>query len=256
LSGDGEPGFRRETELEAHEAGRIMQFLERRYEIRLPEVEVRYSENINHAFCVSATEFPFLNPPGIRSHFVEKMNSKLRLKGLKDEELEGVSASKFTIFMPRIYLNHPSKTRGALWHELGHATANSLNVKSNVLQESIAIACQFTGLLLESQDGEFPLEEALDHIELDVKTAHGPLSFLFHYREAFAAIRLYNSDLRFRNRNVDELLVELDKSIQYAVNTDREIRRRELSKLERPFVTIFGTAATVLLLVSVALSLL
>ncbi len=241
--------FQGEAELEV-EVQRIKRWLEKQYGVRLPGVEVRYSENTSYAFAVADTELPFGIHPETKKRFFRARNSELRLHGLKEDELEGVDPSKFTVFLPGRYLSYPVRLYGALWHELGHAAADALNVKDKVLKEGIAIACKFAGLLLEAKEERFTFEKAFSQIESDIAIATEPLSFFLPYQRALDIIKVYNLSLEFRNRNPDGLLGELEKSIQYAVKSDREMRRRELSRFEKPFVSILGGIALVLLAIS------
>lgn len=193
----------------------IKEQLEKLHNIKLPEVEVRYSDNIRNAFAIRPTKIPRFTPKETRNQFIKRRNSRLKAKGLKDEELEGIGISEFTIFLRRRYSNYPVELYGELWHEMGHATAYALNVRDKTLNEGVAYACGFRGLLIEVKEGKLSLEEAVEQIKSNIKGAKGSFPF-FPHRRALLTIEAYNPDLNFRNRNLDELIAELDRSIQDA----------------------------------------
>jgi hypothetical protein len=70
-------------------------------------------------------------------------------------------------------------------------------------------------------------------------------------------IEKYNPDLKFRNRDPDELLAELEKAIQDIVNTDREfykiLQSRALARHDKPFILAFAAVAVALLIISLIL---
>ena len=110
-------------------------------------------------------------------------------------------------------------------------------------------ACGFRGLLMSAKEGKISPEEAVDQIERSIKSAKSSIPFLPH-RWTLRTIETYNPDLNFRNRNLDELIAELDRSIQDAVEGDVAIRKhaatQALKGIERYF--ILGLALTALAL--------
>lgn len=247
--------------LEAEEIRSIIEQLEERHKIELPEVEVRYSDNIRHAFCASALNLPSQKTIS-KSHFLqERINRfyrtrklELRSLGLKDDELRDICPSKFTIFLPRRYPNYSAGLYGAVWHELGHVAASVLGVKAKIPNESVAIAYSFRGLLHEAKEGKIRLEKAFDQIELYIGKTQEPLTRAFmHYEEALFSIRKYNPDLQFRNRDPDELLSDLDKAISYAIAYPFAYKNGKWA-YENFFVYSLALFATVLFIISLALS--
>ena len=247
--------------LEAEELRSMMEQLEERHKIELPEVEVRYSDNINRAFCTSALNFPSEKTIS-KSHFLqERINrfyrtreNELRSRGLKDDELRDICPSKFTIFLPRRYPNYSAGLYGAVWHELGHVAASALGIKAKIPNESVAIAYSFRGLLHEAEEGKISLEKAFDQIELYIGKTQEPLTRAFmHYEEALFSIRKYNPDLQFRNRDPDELLSDLDKAINYTIAYPFAYKN---GKWEHETFLVYSLtlAATVLFIISLALS--
>jgi len=86
----------------------IKEWLEKWHKIVLPEVEVRYSDDIENALCINVAQVPRRMSPAMKDQYFRETNSELRLRGLKDDELEGIDPSKFTIFLPRRYPNYPT----------------------------------------------------------------------------------------------------------------------------------------------------
>lgn len=243
--------------LEQNEVTSIKERLEKRHNAKLPDVEVRYSDNIQSAFSATALKLPRYISKERREKLEATRKSLLRLKGLKDEELNGVDHHKFTVLLPRRYTNYPAGLYGALWHEFGHALAYALDVRDEVRREGIAYACGFRGLLLEAVEGKFSVEKAVDEIEHQIKAASGdPIPFRPH-RWSLRVIKEHNLNLNFRNRDPNELIEELDRSIQRAIEVDREIlkitRKRQLARVEKPFVGVFATIAIILLIISFVL---
>lgn len=238
-------------ELEKSEVASIKERLEKRHDVKLPEVEVRYSDNIKSAFSANAVELPRFVSKERREKFETMRKSLFKLKGLKDGELTGVDLYKFTVFLPRRYRNYPAGLYGVLWHEFGHALAYVLDVKDKTRREGVAYACGFRGLLLEAMEGKFSIEKAVDEIELQIKGAGFSLPF-FPHADSLRLIREHN--LNFRNRDPNELIGELDRSIQHTLEVDRKIlqitRKRQLARVEKPFVSLFAMVAVTLLIIS------
>ena len=237
-------------EIEIEEIEKIKGRIEKRHRIKLP-VEVRYSDNIDRGFCIAAVDFPPRMPSEEKNRFYRDRNVLLSLKGLKDCELEGIDPSKFTIFLPRRHLNYPAHLYATLSEELGHAAARALFVKDKSLDGSIAVAYRFAGLLEAAKEGKFPLEKAFDQIELDLKNLqHNPLSYFSDHHQSLHTIREYNPYLRFRNRDPDEILVELDKSIDYALSIDKKRK----FKFEKYLILGLAIVVAALMIISFLLS--
>jgi hypothetical protein len=250
-------------ELKLEEVERIKKQIEARHKIRLPEVDFQYSDNIVDAFCSHSVAPPELRDPSTLidypllhekvTKFYQQWNTNLKLKGLSDPEIERITPWKFTIFLPRRYSNYPAGLYGAVWHELGHVAASTLHVKDDILQESIAIAHCLKGLLLEAKEERVTLEKAIFQIEHYVAGyAMNPFSFLSPHKQALEAIQAFNPNLRFRKRDVNELIVELDKSIDHALNVDKTNKSRS----DKPLLFAMLLVIAVVLIISVILSLL
>lgn len=245
--------------LDPSEVASIKERLEKRHNVKLPKAEVRYSDNIKSAFCVKAIKFPRHVSKERKEKFEVSRSVCLKLKGLKDDETKGVDPHKFTIFLPRRYSNYPAGLYGALWHEFGHVLACALDIRDKTHSEGVAYACGFRGLLLEATEGKFPVEKAIDEIERHIKGAEGSFPFFPHHT-ALRVIKKYNvergcfEDLDFRNRDPDEFIAELDESIQCAEKDDKVIReivgKRQLARIEKPFVGILAIVIVILLILS------
>jgi len=210
----------------------IRKELEKRHKIDLSDVQVRYSDNISKAFNI-------YHSPEMRPEIKEKKSRyELMKKGLQDYELEDLDLSKPVIFIPRAYENYPARLYGAINEEFGHQTAYRLDVKNKTFNEAFAIAYRLRGILLGYKIGKFTLDEAIDQIEHDIKEAEYDSRFLSsfekaglkipsnikHYENALFAIRKYNPDLEFRNRDPDELIEELEGSIKYILSFSEKIK--------------------------------
>jgi len=244
--------------LDPREIVNIKEQLERRHSIRLPETDVRYSDNITHALGLDAVESSKKASSNSESKLDDTTDVMLRSEGLKENELQEIDLSKFTIFLPMRYVNYPAGLYKSVWHELGHATARTLKLKDKDFEESFAVTYGLIGLLLEAENGKFTFEKACDQIESSIKNVK-------HYFRPWWTlpypslkwIEKYNPDLKFRNRDPEELLAELEKAIQDIANTDREVHRilqsRALARREKPFIIAFGAIAVVLLIISLIL---
>ncbi len=245
--------------LDPMEIEEAVTWLEQRHSIKLPIVEVRYTDRITGAFAISATEHFRKLPTWRKAEFWKQLTPRLKLKGLQEDEMRGITPSKFTIFLPRRYPSYPAGMYIATWHELGHAMANAFGVKDKKYKESIAMAFGFIGLFLKVKEGKLSLGKACDQIELDIKSVAASLPVFEPYREALNVVREYNPELSFRNRDPDELVAELEKSVQYATSMDREVRvtarKRQLSEFETPFILTLAITAVALLIISFMLSL-
>lgn len=249
--------------LEEGEIERIIRQLEERHKIKLSRVEVKYSDNIRRSFCVPPTHLPsekiirelhFMRERVKKFHRIRK--SKLKFRGLTDSEIEEIDASKFTVFLGRKYANCSAGLYCAAWHELGHVVAFVHGIKARIANESIALAYSFRGLLQGAKEGRFTLEKAVDLIELDIGIAQDPLTNVFtHYDKSLEAIREFNPDLKFRNRDLNELLLELDKTIDYtlAYPFAYEQKRWEYEKI---FIYSVALAAITSFTISLALTVL
>lgn len=246
--------------LGSSEVASVKERLEKRYNVKLPDVEVGYSDNIKSAFVVGAIKLPRHVSKERRKKLEASWKTRLILKGLKDDELKGVDPYKFTIFLPRRYSNYPAGLYGELWHEFGHVLAHAFDVRDKTHSEGIAYACGFSGLLLEAIAGKFPVGKAVDEIERHIKGAESSFPFFPHHT-ALRVIKEYDVergcfvDLNIRNRNPDEFIAELDKSIQRAVKDDKDIReivaKRQLAKIEKPFVGILTIAIAIMVILSI-----
>ncbi|MCK4434309.1 hypothetical protein KAU92_02370, partial [Candidatus Bathyarchaeota archaeon] len=198
---------------------------------------------IHRAFCVSPADPPEWFSKWARDGFYGRRHSELKRRGLVDDEIREVDTNKYTVFMPTERLNTPVKFYAAIWEELGHVAAWTLGVDDRVLNESVALAHSFKGLLKGVKEGRFSLEEAIHQIECDIKGAElgnnvmstiekimglkpSKDNLLNHYHKAFFAVREFNPQLKFRNRSPHELMVELDKIIDYVLGIDRRRKTR------------------------------
>jgi hypothetical protein len=194
----------------------IKKELESRHNKKLPEVEVRYSDNIYGAKAIHPLNLPSRMPAEEKNEIYRQRDNDLKSFGLKDYELENIDRSKITIFMPRCYRDYPTRLYGASWEELGHGIAYAFDIENKVANESVALAYRFKGLLQGAKEGKFPFKEAVVEIELDMKEARSfPYSIDRHYNKALDIIRQYNSGLKFRDRDPGGLIMELDKCQLY-----------------------------------------
>jgi hypothetical protein len=244
--------------LDPREIVNIKEQLERRHNIKLPETDVKYSDNIKHAFCLDRADYPGKDSSNSESRLDGLTETRLRSEGLKDIELQGIDQSKLTIFLPKRQVYYPAGLYDDVWHELSHATAHKLKLKDKDFEESFAVTYSIIGLLLEAKNGKFTFKKACDQIESVVKSVQ-------HYFRPWWTlpfpslkwIEKYNPDLEFRDRDPDELLAELEKAIQDIVETDREVHKilqsRVLARREKPFIIAFAAIAVALLIISLIL---
>jgi len=108
--------------LDLGEFARIKEQLEKRHQVKLPEAQVRYSDNIKSAFSTTGIELP--------RHISKE----------RREQLEEINPHKPTIFLARRYPNYPADLYGELWHEFGHVLAHTLDVRDKTLNEGVAYA--------------------------------------------------------------------------------------------------------------------
>lgn len=217
----------------------IRRKLEGQYKREFPYVEVRFSKNIYGAKSIHPQKLPSRMSQEKKEEIYRRWDDALRSGGLKDYEIPGLDRSKITVFMPPYYGKKPTIFYAALYEALGHDFAYAHNVENKVSNEGIAQAYRFKGLLEMAKEGKFPLEKAIDQIEDDIKNeTKGPFSGLMHYREALEIVRLYNPSLKFRDRNPDEVITELDKSINYILSPSERLKfdlRRLAEKLKSVF---------------------
>jgi hypothetical protein len=231
--------------------------LERKHNIKLPEVDVRYCDNITHALCFLPGKY---RPKGsIAEEELDDITvSKLKLEGISQRELYEIDLSKATVFMPKRCSNYPVGFYGSLWHELGHLAAWTLDLKDKSNEESFAVTYGFIGLLSEARSGKFTFRKAFAEIESRKVSALLCLDRMFSDdRPSLRWIEKYNPNLQFCGRDPDELLEELDKAITDIVTTDKEVYRilqkRILARREKPFILAFAAIAVALLIISLIL---
>lgn len=245
--------------LDSSEVASIKEQLEKRHQVKLPEVEVRYSDNIKSAFSTTGIKLPWYISKERRENLEASWKNRLKLQGLKDDELKEINPYNPTIFLARRYPHYPVDLYGELWHEFGHVLAHTLEIRDKTHNEGVAYACGFRGLLLEALDGKFSIEKAVDEIEHQIEGAETSLPF-FPHRWALRVVKDYNvergcfEDLSFRNRDPEKLIAELDRKIQKAVEDDKEIReivsKRQLARIEKLFVGISTIAIIILFILS------
>jgi len=213
--------------------------MEKRHGIKLPEIDIIYSNKANRAFTIRPANFPTGCSQEQKDAYYEKRDPELKERGLSDGEIKLIDTSKYTIFLPRKrYENHPIKLYAAKWEELGHVVAYALGIEDKIRNESIALAYRFKGLMQGVQQRFFSKGQAIDEIESTLKNiGHEKLMTglyskletmglkvpkdltVAHHDSALFAIRKFNPDLQFRGRDLDALLVELDNSMDYALRT-------------------------------------
>lgn len=246
--------------LDPKEVENAKEQLERRYSIRLPEIEVRYSDSIDHALCLSADPYARTSSKAINKISDETI-VRLMARGLKEDELEAIDPRRFTIFLPKRYHRYPAGLYESLWHELGHAVAHVLKVADKDNEESLAVTYSLIGLLLETKDGKLALKKAFDQIEVTVRmAAHAFRPWFTEPIPSLRWVEKYNPGLEFTNRDPDELLSELEKTIQDLVSNDREVheilQNRLMARHDNPFILAFAAVAGAMLIISVLLSVL
>ena len=215
----------------------IKEKMEKRHRIKLPEIDFFYSDNATNAFTICPLYFPRGYSQKQKEAYYEQRDCELKERGLKDNETKLIDTSKYTIFLPKKkYANHPTKLYGSMWEELGHVLAYTLDVENKVRNESIALAYRFIGLLQGVKQGLFDKEQAIEEIESTIKNIGYEKQMAGLYSKlrtmglkvprnltvaphdsALFAIRKFNPSLEFRNRDLDDLLAELEKSIEYAL---------------------------------------
>lgn len=214
----------------------VRDFMQKRHRITLPDVDIRCSTNmIRDGFAVPP--MPDWYSEEEMNRIAEYWNSQLRARGLRDLEVEQLNRSKFTIFISSSCLERPLSLQSAKWHEMGHVLAYTLNINDKVQNESVASIYGLIGLLRGAKEGLYKKEEVFDYIDLIVRSvtyervkAHvfakmGKMGLKKipddlkkpHYYSSLFAVRKYNPKLIFRDRDLDEIMRELDRSLDYAL---------------------------------------
>jgi hypothetical protein len=250
-------------EIEEEQTLSIIKQLEDRYRIRMPEVKIQQSVNVKNSLLISPPPYDLDE----LIHVKQERNRQLSWQKLTQNELNSIDSSKFTIFLAR---KHPLQGIGlyaSAWHELAHVTARVIGIKDRVLNESFAYANEIRGLLQAAMKGEFSQEQAVDAVEFLVKCAKnesldtGIFSALnrmglkgipddmktpYHYL-ALEAIKRHNPDLRFRNRNLNELVAESDRTIDHILATWR--RTKLTDRLPAIILSCFVIALFLILII-------
>jgi len=211
--------------------------MEKRHGTKLPEIDIIYSNNATNAFTIPPVHFPTGYSQEQKEVNYEKRDCELKKRGLRDNEIKLIDTSKYTIFLPKKkFENYRIKLSGSKWEELGHVLAYTLGVRDDMRNESIALAYRFIGLLQGVKQGLFDKEQAIEEIESTIKNIGYEKQMAGLYSKlrtmglkvprnltvaphdsALFAIRKFNPSLEFRNRDLDDLLAELEKSIEYAL---------------------------------------
>lgn len=209
-----------------NEAEEMRRKFELQYRKKIPSSEIRFSSNIYGATSLHPQRLPARMSQERRDNIYAKWNNDLTSKGLKEHEIRNLDRSKIAIFMPIYYQHDPIRFYATLCEELGHNVAYSHRIAPRVSNEAVALACRFKGLLEAAKEGKFSLDKVIERIESDIKEyTHGPFSWLMHYHKALDyAITKYNPHLEFRNRNPDDLIWELNKSLDYMFKTYERIK--------------------------------
>lgn len=225
--------------------------MEKRHKIDLTHVQVRYSENIDHAFTFHPANLSKQSRE-TKNEYSRKATEELREYGLRDHEIETIDLSRTAIYVPRQYEQNPTQLEATLCEEWGHAAAYELGIMNRTANEGIALAHRFMGLLLSCKEGKLTLEAAIDQIRQDLNGLKAT-STLFsglermgvkfpqgrpgrHHEDALFVIREFNPELEFRNRDPDKLIEELEKSIDYITRPSERLKwnlKKTLRKLSR-----------------------
>ena len=220
-------------ELDMEQITYIKERLENLYGIRMPFIKVKHSEDIKGSFV--------LVPPTFNLDELEYVkrdrDRKLISRGIKEQEIGQIDSSTYTIFLRTRQPKQQIGLYASAWHELAHVAAYTIGIKDTILGESFAFANEFRGLLEAAKEGLFLKDKVADTIQFHIKHAKyeqldvavfsslrrmglkvpTDLTTAYHY-EALDAIKKYNPDLRYHGRNLDELLAELDNSIEHILN--------------------------------------
>jgi hypothetical protein len=197
----------------------IRDFMQKRHGIVLPEVDVRYSDNIDGGFTVSP--MPYWYSEDWTPYAIQEWNGQLKARGLSDAEIERHDRTKYTIYLPSSYLDSSLDFQAGIWEEMGHVLAFTLKILDRVQNESVALTYLFIGLTRAAKIGFLGKEEVIDHLERCIQsTAHERARvFMFqklgkmglkvsdelkepHYYKSFFAIRKYNEKMVFRGRDL------------------------------------------------------
>jgi len=213
----------------------IKESIEKKHNIQLP-VDIIYSGNVYRSFVVPPLYPNLEHLQQMRQDVYEKRKYELKSRGLNDYEIKSIDTKKYTIFLPKT-TNNPISLYGTKWEELGHVTAYVLGIKDKIPNEGFALTYRFKGLLQGAKEGLFTVEKAIDEIEYTVKSVRADSALISklknmglkvpdnsemtHYDDSLFAIRKFNPSLTFRNRELDELLLELDKSIGYTMKKSK-----------------------------------
>lgn len=242
---------------------RIIKQLEDLFKIKMPSISIRYSSEVTSPFCISPHDFG----ASYELEWVKREKEiEFRGRGLDGSALDSVDPSEFTIFLSTKHPEQHARNYGVEWHELAHVAAGTLGIRDEVLNETIAYACEFRGLLQAAKRGLFQRKEVADAISIDIQSAKSePVdAFVFsrleemglkgiprrlktipHY-SAFKTMKTYCAALASPDSDIDELITMLDKTIKYAVKSWRKRTRY-------PIIFGFAFAAALITLLLVML---
>ena len=231
----------------------IKEQLEKRYRIKMPFINILYSEDIESSFTLMPSTYNL-----DELEYVKKdRDHKLLARGVKREEISQIDASTYTVFLLTKQPKQEIGLYASAWHELAHVAAHVISIEDIVDNESFAVLNQFRALLKAAKNGFFTKDKAIDAVEFYIKRAKleqldaalfsrlnemglkvpADLKNAYHHR-ALDIIKKHNPELKFHGRNLDELIAELDRSIQYILNFWRKKKMLAIARIVIPAIVI------------------
>lgn len=227
----------------------IRKEIERWHQIQVPEPQLICSDKIGNAFLCVPRQFPDQVPKELQSKQSEMTRKELIGRGLEEDELADLELTKPIIVLSSTYQHRPARFYGTLYEELGHEAAYVLGIVESSANEGFALAWRFKGLLESAKREKLSLIDAVNRIESDVRRLEHDVQFFSklegmglkmpktlpskHYNRALSVVREYNPQLRFRDRDPDEIISELNSSIKYILKPSERMRKKWANLLKK-----------------------
>lgn len=256
-------------EIETEHVEQIEKRLEERYGIELPDLQVFCSDKVKNSFFVPAPSFNLDE----FQYTKKERNERLAFHGASREEIERIDSARHAVFLARKQPYGYVGLYGSACHELAHVAAHALGARpkskdDSVLLECFAMANEYQFLLQATKDGLFSEEEATHVIARSLESAknqqYEPVFFILsrmnlqgtpdyyktpYYQLAAEMIQKHNPSLLVRNRNLNDLMAEFDRTIEEILEIWR--RQRLMSRLRiivPSFLTVGGFALFLVIL--------
>jgi len=222
------------------EIEKIKSRIETYHQRKLPEIDVVYSDNVYKGHVV--------HPLEDKEEYDRIKEGIILETGLSESETKQLDTKKYTIILPtkegvrrEILLMYRAMVKfentdqiedvkrlasfykyfdvaiyGTKWHEMGHILCDVYEVKNYQIKEGISIAYEFKGLVLGAKEGRIPVNKAIDTIEETARQCQ------ISCPDEIKLLRKYNPSLDFCNKDLEELILELDRTIDYGLSLSKK----------------------------------